>query len=41
MRVNDLITRRCSPRDAATVYDQLVRDRASLMGMVFDWAGLD
>jgi 2-desacetyl-2-hydroxyethyl bacteriochlorophyllide A dehydrogenase len=37
MRVNDLITRRCSPRDAAQVYAQLVQDRASLMGVVFDW----
>jgi Zn-dependent alcohol dehydrogenase len=40
MRVNDLITRRAAPQDAPQVYDQLVRDRASLMGVVFDWAGL-
>jgi 2-desacetyl-2-hydroxyethyl bacteriochlorophyllide A dehydrogenase len=38
MRVGDLITQRCSPLDAPQVYDQLVTDRTSLMGVVFDWA---
>jgi 2-desacetyl-2-hydroxyethyl bacteriochlorophyllide A dehydrogenase len=38
MRVNDLITRRYSPLEAPQAYEQLVTDRSSLMGVVFDWS---
>jgi 2-desacetyl-2-hydroxyethyl bacteriochlorophyllide A dehydrogenase len=41
MRVNDLITHRFSPLEAAHVYHMLLTDRASLMGVVFDWSRLD
>jgi threonine dehydrogenase-like Zn-dependent dehydrogenase len=38
MRVNDLITQRYSPLAAPQAYEQLVSDRANLMGVVFDWS---
>jgi len=37
MRVADLITRRCSPADAAEVYADLVRERSAEIGVIFDW----
>ena len=40
MRVNDLITHRFSPLAAPEVYQTLVRDRSSLLGVVFDWSRL-
>ena len=40
MRVNDLITHRFSPLDAPQVYQTLMTDRSSLMGVLFDWSRL-
>jgi len=37
MRVSDLITHRFQPSDAAEVYAMLQEDRASTMGILFDW----
>jgi threonine dehydrogenase-like Zn-dependent dehydrogenase len=37
MRVGDLVTHRFRPEDAAAAYDLLTRDRASAMGVVFEW----
>ena len=41
MRVDDLVTAVRSPLDAPAVYDALLADRASEIGVVFDWRGLD
>lgn len=38
LRIGDLVTHRAKPQDAQTMYDTLERDRASVMGAVFDWA---
>ena len=40
MRVTDLITQRYSPLDAPRVYERLMTDRSSVMGLVFDWSQL-
>jgi 2-desacetyl-2-hydroxyethyl bacteriochlorophyllide A dehydrogenase len=40
MRVADLVTHRYSPQDAADAYEMLRTDRASAMGVVFDWTTL-
>jgi threonine dehydrogenase-like Zn-dependent dehydrogenase len=40
MRVGDLITHRFSPRDAAQAYRLLETERASVMGVIFDWTQL-
>lgn len=40
MRVADLITQRCSPREAPRVYADLVRDRSGALGVLFDWSML-
>jgi threonine dehydrogenase-like Zn-dependent dehydrogenase len=37
MRVSDLVTHRFRPEDAPAAYDLLTRDRASAMGVVFEW----
>lgn len=37
MKVSDLVTQRPKPSDAPKVYTDLVRDRSSAMGIVFDW----
>jgi 2-desacetyl-2-hydroxyethyl bacteriochlorophyllide A dehydrogenase len=41
MRVNDLVTQRCSPLDAVEVYGTLMKDRSSAMGIIFDWTRVD
>jgi threonine dehydrogenase-like Zn-dependent dehydrogenase len=38
MRVSDLVTHRFAPREAPAVYQGLVRDRAAIMGAIFDWS---
>ncbi len=38
MRVSDLITHRYSPEEAPTAYAMLQTDRASAMGVIFDWS---
>ncbi|PQV62601.1 Threonine dehydrogenase [Abditibacterium utsteinense] len=40
MRVSDLVTHRFSPRDAIKTYQLLEIDRASVMGVIFDWEQL-
>ena len=40
MRVSDLVTHRFSPLDAPQAYRTLETDRASIMGVVFDWTGV-
>lgn len=40
MRVDDMISLRCDPRDAKAVYDRLTTDRSGLLGVVFDWSQL-
>ncbi|MEA3407066.1 MAG: zinc-binding dehydrogenase [Chloroflexota bacterium] len=40
MRVSDLITHRHSPTEAAQVYDRLLKDRSTSMGVIFDWSRL-
>ncbi len=37
MGVADLITHRFSPMEAAEVYQMLQQDRASTLGVLFDW----
>jgi 2-desacetyl-2-hydroxyethyl bacteriochlorophyllide A dehydrogenase len=37
MQVSDLITHRFKPADAAAAYSRLVEDRATAMGVVFEW----
>lgn len=39
MRLDDLITHRFRPEDAATVYPMLMNDRGATIGCVFDWTG--
>jgi threonine dehydrogenase-like Zn-dependent dehydrogenase len=41
MRVWDLVTHRFSPKDAAQAYHLLETERASAMGVAFDWTLLD
>jgi threonine dehydrogenase-like Zn-dependent dehydrogenase len=40
IQVADLITHRYPPQEASRAYDMLRTDRASAMGVVFDWTGL-
>ena len=40
MRVADLVTHRDSPREAPRVYEGLLKDRSSAIGVVFDWTAL-
>ncbi|RKP55548.1 chlorophyll synthesis pathway protein BchC [Cohnella endophytica] len=40
MEVDSLITHRYSPIDAASVYESLVNNRSSAMGVLFDWTRL-
>ena len=40
MRVEDLITHRYDPREAAAAYAMLSQDRSQAMGVLFDWTGL-
>jgi threonine dehydrogenase-like Zn-dependent dehydrogenase len=40
MRVSDLVTKRYSPRDAGSAYADLLADRSSAMGVLFDWSQL-
>lgn len=40
MHVSDLITHHFSPTDALQVYEMLKRDRASALGVLFDWKSL-
>ena len=40
MDVSRLVTRRCSPLDAAEVYLGLLKDRTADVGIVFDWSRL-
>jgi threonine dehydrogenase-like Zn-dependent dehydrogenase len=40
MRVSDLVTHRYSPLEAANAYEMLRTDRASAMGVIFDWSKL-
>jgi 2-desacetyl-2-hydroxyethyl bacteriochlorophyllide A dehydrogenase len=40
MRVDDLVTHRHSPTEAVAVYDRLVTDRTSSVGVIFDWSKL-
>lgn len=37
MKVSDLITHRYKPSDAPQVYANIMQDRSSAMGIVFDW----
>jgi 2-desacetyl-2-hydroxyethyl bacteriochlorophyllide A dehydrogenase len=37
LRVADLVTHRFTPADAATAYARLSQDRATAMGVVFEW----
>jgi threonine dehydrogenase-like Zn-dependent dehydrogenase len=37
MRVADMVTHRFRPEQAAAAYDLLTHDRASAMGVVFEW----
>ena len=37
MNVADLITHRYSPEQAPQAYQRLVEDRASALGVIFDW----
>lgn len=41
MRVDDLITHRFSPLEAAQAYDFLLHDRSEAMGVIFDWSRVD
>jgi 2-desacetyl-2-hydroxyethyl bacteriochlorophyllide A dehydrogenase len=38
MRVSDMVTHRFRPEDAASAYELLTHDRASAMGVVFEWS---
>jgi 2-desacetyl-2-hydroxyethyl bacteriochlorophyllide A dehydrogenase len=40
MNVADLVTHRYSPAQAPEAYSNLVQDRASAMGVIFDWSAL-
>ncbi len=40
MRVADMVTHRVSPREAPEVYLDLLKDRSSALGTVFDWSRL-
>lgn len=40
MQVEDLITHRYDPRDAAEAYAMLTADRSQAMGVIFDWSRL-
>ncbi len=40
MHVEDLITHRFDPRQAAGAYDMLTRDRSQAMGVLFDWTSM-
>lgn len=40
MRVSDLITHRHNPIEAPQVYERLMTDRASSIGVIFDWSKL-
>jgi 2-desacetyl-2-hydroxyethyl bacteriochlorophyllide A dehydrogenase len=40
MRVSDLVTHRFAPQDAPDAYKLLTTDRASAMGVLFDWSRL-
>lgn len=40
MRVSDLITHRYGPSDASRAYHMLREERASAMGVIFDWTGM-
>lgn len=40
MRVNDLVTHRYSPADAVETYRMLREERATAMGVIFDWTRL-
>ena len=40
MQVEDLITHRFDPRDAAGAYAMLTKDRSQAMGVLFDWSRL-
>ncbi len=40
MRVSDLVTMRCDPREAPALYGQLLADRQSIGGVLFDWSVL-
>jgi threonine dehydrogenase-like Zn-dependent dehydrogenase len=40
MRVSDLITQRSSPLEAPQVYEGLLQDRSSQIGVIFDWSRL-
>ena len=37
MDVDHLITHRYSPKEAPVVYDFLLKDRSSAIGVIFDW----
>ena len=37
MRVEDLISHRYDPHNAADAYAMLTRDRSHAMGVLFDW----
>jgi threonine dehydrogenase-like Zn-dependent dehydrogenase len=37
MRVDDLITRRFPPEQAPLAYQTLVRDRSTMLGVLFEW----
>jgi len=38
MKVSDLVTHRYAPVDAPKVYAGLLKDRSSVMGIIFDWS---
>ena len=40
LSVDDLVTHRHSPLEAADVYARLARDRADAIGVVLDWSRL-
>lgn len=39
MKVDDLVTHRCDPRDAPAVYRMLSERREETLGVLFDWQG--
>jgi threonine dehydrogenase-like Zn-dependent dehydrogenase len=37
MRVADMVTHRFKPEQAPEAYEQLLRDRSTALGVIFDW----
>ncbi|HYG75716.1 MAG TPA: zinc-binding alcohol dehydrogenase [Planctomycetota bacterium] len=41
MNIGALVSHRYSPQDAPKAYEMLLKDRATAMGVIFDWSQLD